>query len=440
MAVTSKGLTPGTKVRLDSGAHFVIDSFLGRGGFGTVYRGTLCEEQAVLKVLHKGANDVGNIIREQAYNPAPDPRIAWPIDGIYRNSKAIVYAMLYAGDGYLDVNAWISGRAKATFETTVTFALGICELFQKLHSKGLAYRDVSQTNILGKPQTGAPFLIDPDNISSNSDEILIGTPLMIAPEVLSGHASPSSLTDLFSLSIILFQLLCKDFPFHGLKSHGVFDDALQDKLARSPVFIFDPKDRSNQATVEVAGAALYYWPRLPEFIRDMFVQCFTEGIGNPDRRVREAELIERLTWLKGLIARCDKCGAEVFCEPLWGGHGTHSVTCPNAACGRSQTILRLTEWQENQTKLTGASRDREVVLYPGKTLSSLHLGGKRRDWKTSGEVFVGKQGRAGLRNLEKGSWTVSHGSHSLEVKPGQGFVLNRGVKVRFSNGVESIIA
>ena len=75
-----------------------------------------------------------------------------------------------------------------------------------------------------------------------------GVILPIAPEVVLGKAQPSTQTDLFSLSVLLFYFFMLHHPFMGKldsQVHCLDSFAVDELYGRNPVFIFDPKNHSN---------------------------------------------------------------------------------------------------------------------------------------------------------------------------------------------------
>lgn len=90
------------------------------------------------------------------------------------------------------------------------------------HEKGVIHRDLKPQNILIDAQ-GEPRLADFglaksdfEKITISCDAQIVGTPAYMSPEQAAGHASQSDgRTDIFSLGVILFQLLTGKLPFRG---------------------------------------------------------------------------------------------------------------------------------------------------------------------------------------------------------------------------------
>jgi len=88
------------------------------------------------------------------------------------------------------------------------------------HSKGLIHRDIKPENILFR-NNGTPVLVDfgiAKDYSQNKNFTMtgtsIGTPYYMSPEQIKGHP-PDPRNDIYSLGIVLFEMLTGDIPYKG---------------------------------------------------------------------------------------------------------------------------------------------------------------------------------------------------------------------------------
>ncbi|MBI3410244.1 MAG: protein kinase [Planctomycetes bacterium] len=140
-------------------------------------------------------------IREPGSESAPTPVAVAPagvppVANVYRRST------------YVDGIRWIATR--------------LAEALAFIHEKGICHRDLKPSNVLMKPD-GTPMLLD---FNLSSDETLTetkigGTPLYMAPEQMRGldkkqkqnPPKPDGRSDLFSLGVILYEVLTGKHPF-----------------------------------------------------------------------------------------------------------------------------------------------------------------------------------------------------------------------------------
>ena len=103
----------------------------------------------------------------------------------------------------------------------VQYAGWLAEILRALafvHRRGLVHRDLKPQNLLveGDAETGRAVLIDFGLAAAFSEPgSRSGTPGYLAPEVLEG-AAPDPRSDIYSLGVVLYQLLARRLPSAGL--------------------------------------------------------------------------------------------------------------------------------------------------------------------------------------------------------------------------------
>ena len=114
----------------------------------------------------------------------------------------------------------------------------VCEAVSYIHRHAILHRDLKPSNIIVSNDTHKVKIIDFGIAKSTSvtrstvtaHGEIVGTAAYISPEALRGEThSPAS--DVFSLGVILYQLLTGHIPFTG----GSFDDVLRCVLYSDPV-------------------------------------------------------------------------------------------------------------------------------------------------------------------------------------------------------------
>ena len=73
-------------------------------------------------------------------------------------------------------------------------------------------------------------------------------------------------------------------PLEGAKEAAIkaLDLPAMTKIyGKEPIFIFDPNDTSNRPVPGIHDNALAFWRIYPQFLRDIFIRAFTDGISDP---------------------------------------------------------------------------------------------------------------------------------------------------------------
>jgi len=296
---------------------------IGGGGQGNVYLVSEESVQYALKWYNKTSSTVDQYqaIEMLVEKGAPSEKFIWPLAIVEGNSKDnFGYIMpLIDTKRFTKLALYFGGEIKVKrFEPIIDACIRMAHGFNELHLSGLCYRDISFGNIFVDFETGDVLICDNDNVTFDNlthSENMWGTHGFMAPEVVRGEKPPSSQTDLFSLSVVLFRMLHLQHPLQGKKEYEieiVDYDSLVDLYGHNPVFIYDPIDETNRPLKGKKDIADAYWPYYPTFIKQRFIEAFTLGLQDPNQRVRESIWIKDLSMLRASLMYCYNCGEQLF--------------------------------------------------------------------------------------------------------------------------------
>jgi DNA-binding helix-hairpin-helix protein with protein kinase domain len=428
-------LPNGFKINTESGAEWLVEEKLGGGGQGEVYRVSNGSAQRALKWYYPHAAFVRQLdnLRYIINSGAPSDRFVWPEDLVRAaDGSTFGYLMPLREPRFKSLNDLMRNNIETTFRAICTACFELAHHYRLLHSKGLAYYDISLGNIFFDPQTGEIRIVDNDNVSVNqsSQPAVCGTPRFMAPEIVRGEAQPSTETDLFSLAVLMFHLLFVSHPFDGEQEYRIhcFDLPAMQRLYGNPIFIFDPNNHSNRPVPDWHNNAILYWEIYPQFIRDLFTRAFTDGL-RPERRVRESEWQRAMAQLRDLIIYSPD-GSENFYDPELLRQGKPHI------CWHSKKAITLPPRMKIE--------DRLIAITHTAVLTEYHFTGNYDDFYTVRARVVPhptQRGIFGLQNESNQTWSFTDANGNLQtVSPGQRITIRDGLRLNFGRCVGEIRA
>ena len=407
------------------------EKFLGGGGQGEVYRADLGGQKVALKWYFPAqATPQQRVALEILIKKGPPTdKFLWPMELTESSEvRGFGYIMPLRGPQYKSIVDLMKRQAEPTFRALATAGLEMANSFLDLHAMGLCYRDISFGNVFFEPNSGEALICDNDNVAvdGETESGVLGTPRFMAPEIVRGEARPSMQTDLYSLAVLLFYMLMVHHPLEGKRESSIkcLDLPAMNKLyGTDPLFIYDPNDDSNRPVAGFHDNVLAFWPLYPQFVRDLFVKAFTDGLTDPMTRVRESEWRAAMVRMRDAIIYCPKCGSENF----YSAEKLKAAGNPGACWACNATLVVPPRIRIN---------DAIVMLNWDTKLYPHHIDNSRLyDFsKPVAEVNQHPSDPSvwGLRNLADEKWVITTDDGAiLDVEPGRNVRLAVGTKVNF---------
>ena len=423
-------LKPGQKVRTaTTRGDCVVESFLGSGGQGEVYRASLAGKAIALKWYYAASAtpEQQKALETLIKMGTPSDRFLWPIElATSSSSKGFGYVMPLRDRRFRGIVDLMKRRIEPGFRALATAGLELSHSYLQLHTKGLCYRDISFGNVFFDPDTGEILICDNDNVAvdNQSRSAVYGTPRFMAPEIVRGAATPSTQTDLFSLAVLLFYMFVMHHPLEGKKELAIkcLDLPAMKKLyGTEPLFIFDPADDANAPDPQSHRNALAFWPLYPRFLRDLFTKAFTDGIRDPQHgRVRESNWRSAMVRLRDSIIYCTHCNAENF----------HDHEADNDRCWSCRRELRLPPRVRIGKNF--------VMLNHDTLLFAHHVDEEKKYDFTQPVAAVTKHPIDpeiwGLKNISMQTWSTTNQKGEVkDVSPGRSVTLALGTRINFGH-------
>jgi len=424
----SNMLKAGERLRdASTGKPVSVLELLGDGGQGEVYRVSFAGTEYAAKWYFPSTATplLRSRIERLVEKGAPNDKFLWPLSVLVKDgSNGFGYLMPLRESRYSGLSPVVRGKARATLTAVATAGIQLSDSFLQLHHKGLCYCDISFGNIFLDPRRGDIAICDNDNVTVNRDKnmAVLGTMRFMAPEVVRGESLPGTQTDLYSLAVFFFYMLMREHPLHGKKEssvHCMDDPAALEIYGKNPVFMFDPKDRSNEPHPEYHAHVELLWRLCPSYLRRLFLQSFTDGIRDPDRRVRESEWRSAFCRWRDTMVDCAACGTENSFDDS----AKSAAFCWAPECGKALTApvaLKI-------GSITVTCRaDRKLYRH--------HLDGSYDFSMPIAEVTPNPKDPnvKGLKNLSTAKWVVTLKDGRLrDIEPGRTISLEHARSISF---------
>ena len=421
-------LKTGTVLTSESGIKYKVIKMLGAGGQGEVYDVESGGKHLALKwyFVHMATKEQKAILDNLIAKGAPNDAFLWPTDLIFNKfGEPFGYIMKLRPKNYKSIVDMMKRRAEPSFYALCKAAYNLTKGYEALHAMGYSYRDISFGNMFFDPDNGDVLICDNDNVSANGldDSSVYGTPRFMAPEIVVGKSKPSRNTDLYSLAVLLFYMFMMGHPLEGKKEADIkcMDIHAMNKLyGTDPLFIFDPKDKSNRPVPGYQENPRLYWQLYPQNLKDLFTQSFTEGLKSPNKRVTEKKWLDAFANLMTGITTCPHCGAEVFYDQSKVDMSVGHV-CWN--CGASVKMPA--------TLVVGKSI---ILLQKDAKVYSHHLHNDYDMETVVGSVVQNPKNPAlwGIRNESSDNWTyIKADGQQLPIATGKSASIAKDVKINF---------
>jgi eukaryotic-like serine/threonine-protein kinase len=307
----------------------VVDKYklvdmIGRGGMGTVYLAERDDDsyknRVAIKILRRGLDSEDMLsrfrIEQQILAQLNHPNITHILDAGITEDGRPYYVMEYV-EG-IPITQYCKDHNLSTNERLELF-LQICKALKFAHQKLVIHRDLKPANILVTKNGivklldfGIAKILSDDFMGEKSPDITkqfepIFTITYASPEQIAGQRIGTA-SDIYTLSIVLYQLLTGDHPYSasGIEPHEIRTD-LETTAIKSPRSVVRksekpevPIQQLRDEIDDIVLKGLHYEPELryssiEEFSRDIqnFLANRPVSAKKPSRSYRFKKFVQR---------------------------------------------------------------------------------------------------------------------------------------------------
>ena len=373
-----------------------LHSVVGRGGSGIVWRAYDINlgRWVALKISHPNAvSDSKRFVREaQSVAQLKHPNIIPVFDGGELNGRCFLISEFCSGK---PLSQMINGQPMPP-RVAVEILLGVLAAVGHSHDAGIIHRDIKPQNVM-MTEDGVPLVTDfglAKNLVHDQtltlDGELIGTPAYMAPEQAQGDARRcDERTDIYSIGVVLFQLLSGQVPFSGSFERVVFQvinapvpdvqslnpEAPRELAAICAKCLEKSPDRRFQSTNELAQ-------ELNRFLEGHPVE--TRKVSLTGRYLRWLQREPAIAWTTSIcaalltIAAIGSSFAAYSANKAWRSERVQVVETKRSLAESIQARKQETEARKQETKArTRAERAEAVAKQNAEQLRQLAIANRK---------------------------------------------------------------
>jgi serine/threonine-protein kinase len=208
---------------------YAIVRVIGDGGMGIVYEAThlRLRRRVALKMLfpHTASSQtVARFDREARAAARLQHRNVAAVLDVDTTPDGLPYLVMELLEGH-DLESELQTRGSLPIPEAVGFVLQACDAMVEAHAAGIVHRDLKPSNlfltvdkagwILKVVDFGISKLTDDGDVRLTTTEVSVGTPLYMSPEHVRSARNVDERTDIWSLGVILYELITGRPPFVG---------------------------------------------------------------------------------------------------------------------------------------------------------------------------------------------------------------------------------
>ena len=223
---------------------------LGEGTFGVLYEAenTWTGRRVAVKVLRAGHAPDGEVTRRffqeaRAAASLSHPNVVDVLDmgEDPRTGALFIVQSLLVGE---ELGAAMRREGAMTPAAATVIAAPLLGALEAIHRRGIVHRDVKPANVLlvrGEDGRVTPTLIDfgvakfvasEDTAARTATGVLLGTPLYMSPEQVTGAPDVDARADVWAMGVILYEMLSGTSPFHAANAGAVLRRVVRDRPPR----------------------------------------------------------------------------------------------------------------------------------------------------------------------------------------------------------------
>jgi len=267
-----------------------IDARLNEGGMGTVYRGThvLMDKTVAIKVLRPSLAADEKIVARFSREARAASRISHPnalsVTDFGEDDSGHVFLVMEFLSGKT-LKQLIRDEGPLPLARVVDITRQVGDALHAAHAQGVVHRDLKSDNIMLLDTMTSDYakvldfgiakINEPDGVvdtNLTAPNLVIGTPQYMSPEQCSQDSEIDARSDIYSLGVILYEMLVGHVPFSGDSPTMVMMKHLQEPVPS----VLEERDDLPASVARVVARAMAKLPsnryqNVAELIEDLTI-------------------------------------------------------------------------------------------------------------------------------------------------------------------------
>ncbi len=253
---------------------YKVEKLIKMGGMGAVYRGrhVLMEKTVAIKVLRPSLAGDDAVVARFSREAKAASRISHPhavnVTDFGEAENGVVFLVMEYLDGHT-LKDLLAKEGPLSLDRTVEIVRQVAGALDVAHSQGVIHRDLKSENIMLVSHNGDEWAkvldfgiakirqpaggTDPEITQAN---LVVGTPQYMSPEQCAQSGALDARSDVYSLGIIVHEMLTGRLPFTGESATVIMMKQVQDP----PPSVLDSRSTLPAAVDQIIKRALAKQP------------------------------------------------------------------------------------------------------------------------------------------------------------------------------------